>query len=234
MTHRRSGFTLLEVILAMLLATMLAVSMYGAMHVAFGARKTALTASDPIRDVSIAADLLRRDLESVPPPTGILAGPFQGQHQSGAAGSDNDTLTFYTIGADPGASLAQNAQQDNPMAEGIRKIDLGIRTDVQPPVLVRHITRNLLPSQDPNVEEEVLARDVRGLTLQYYDGQNWQTDWDSTVVGDVLPVAVAITIELNDPDHPAPQPSERKITRVVALPCARILDTAGTGTGGTP
>src|SRR5262245_60354212 len=93
---RQHGFTLLEVILAMLMASLLAVGMYQAMHVAFGARKTALSASDPIRAVAIAADLVRNDLQSVPPPTGILAGPFQGAHQSGPNGSDNDTLTFYT------------------------------------------------------------------------------------------------------------------------------------------
>jgi general secretion pathway protein J len=229
-SHR--GFTLLEVILAMLLASLLAVSMYGAMHVAFGARKTAMTASDPLRAVSIAADLVRHDLESVPPPTGILAGPFQGTHSAGPSGSDNDTLTFYSIASDPSASNPQNATQDNPLSDGIRKIELGVRTDMQPPALVRHVTRNLMPGQEAKVEEEVLARDVRGLSLRYFDGTNWQEDWDSTVVGDVLPVAVAITVELNDPDHPAPQPSARKTTRMIALSCARILDTAGTS-GGT-
>jgi general secretion pathway protein J len=228
----QSGFTLLEVILAMMLACLLSVAMYKSAFVAFNARKTAMTASDPIRAVSIAADLVRRDLESVPPPTGILAGPFQGTHSAGPNGSDNDTLTFFTIAADPSAALPQNAAQDNPLSDGIRKIELGLRSDVQPPTLVRHVTRNLMPGQDANVEEEILARDVRGLSIRYFDGTNWQEDWDSTVVGDVLPVAVAITVELNDPDHPAPQPSQRKTTRVIALPCAKILDTA-TGTGGT-
>ena len=228
--HRRSGVTLLEVILAMMLACLLSVAMYKNFFVAYNARKTAMTASDPIRAVSIAADLVRRDLESVPPPTGILAGPFQGTHQAGPNGSDNDTVTFYSIAADPSASLPQNAVNDNPLTDGIRKIELGVRTDLQPPALVRHVTRNLMSSQEAKVEEEILARDVRGLSLRYFDGTNWQEDWDSTVVGDVLPVAVAITVELNDPDHPAPMPSQRKTTRVIALPCARILDTA---TGGT-
>jgi type II secretion system protein J len=227
--NRRRGFTLLEVILAMLMASLLAVGMYQAMHVAFGARKTALTASDPVRAVAIAADLVRNDLQSVPPPTGILAGPFQGTHQSGPNGSDNDNLTFYTIAADPSASNPQNATQDNPLSEGIRKVELGIRSDAQPPALVRRVTRNLMPGQEAKVEEEILARDVRGLSLRYFDGSNWQTDWDSTTVGDVLPLSVAVTVELNDPDHPAPAPSMRKTTRMISLPCAKLSDAATAG-----
>src|SRR5438105_15902932 len=109
-----------------------------------------------------------------------------------AANGDNDTMQFCTIASDEPA-------EDTPMSEGVRKVELLIRTDMTPPTLVRRVTRNLLASTDPPVEEEIICRDVRSLSLRYFDGTAWQESWDSTTVGDVLPVPVGIPIEPNNP-----------------------------------
>jgi hypothetical protein len=45
----------------------------------------------------------------------------------------------------------------------------------------------------------------------------------------VLPLSVAVTVELNDPDHLAPAPSMRKTTRMISLPCAKLSDAATAG-----
>src|SRR4029079_18368418 len=97
----RRGFTLMEVLLAMLLVSMLAYSLYSAMHIAIVARRSAVNTVEPTRNVVIAADLMRQDLESVMPPTGIYSGQFLGTHQAGQAGGGNDLLLFYLKGADP-------------------------------------------------------------------------------------------------------------------------------------
>jgi hypothetical protein len=85
------------------------------------------------------------------------------------------------------------------MAEGIRKIQFLVRTDVQPPALVRRVIRNLKPTVEPVAEEEIICRDVRSFSVKYFDGLAWQESWDSTTLGDVLPMSVAITLEVNDP-----------------------------------
>src|SRR5205809_6234764 len=108
----------------MALVAIIASALYSAMHVAILAKRSATAAVEPTRAVVIAADLVRQDLESVLPPTGILAGAFQGTHTSGPAGGDNDSLVFYSIGEDS-ATIQREQQQEqqatqteDPLAEG--------------------------------------------------------------------------------------------------------------------
>src|SRR5206468_1087736 len=133
MTRRRRGFTLMEVVLAMLLVSMLAYALYSALHIAIVARRSVVSAVAPTRAVMIAADLMRQDLESVMPPTGIYSGQFLGTHTPGPGG-DADSLLFYCMGEDPAIiqreqqaqqqGTAQPLQQEDPLAEGFRKVEL--------------------------------------------------------------------------------------------------------------
>ena len=219
---RRGGFTLIEVVLAMAMVAMLATTMYTAMAVTQRARRSATASVERTRAVSIAMEMLRRDFESVPPPTGQLAGPFVGIRQQGGAagGGDADQMEFYSIGEDEPVVL------EYPLAEGIRKIQLFVQSDggTASPALVRRVTRNLLPSVEATVEDEILCRDVRSFAVRYYDGYAWQEYWDSTTMGDVLPMAVAITLETADPTAPTPEAALRRMTQVFPLSCGKPAD----------
>jgi hypothetical protein len=122
-----------------------------------------------------------------------------------------------------------NAAEDDPLAEGIRKVEYALRTDVTPPVLVRRVTRDLLSPVETQPEEEILARDVRSFSLRNYDGATWQEEWDSTTLGDVLPMAVMVTIELNDPQAQPGVASARRSERVVTISCGKMTDSATMG-----
>ncbi len=217
------GFSLLELLLAMAMAAMLALSLYTAMNIALRARTSAAASLEPTRAALIAVGLVQHDFESVPPPAGVdtLRGTFYGVH-GGAGVGNSDSIEFYTIGADPVAGDAADdgfgAQADAfPLAEGVRKIELYVSDDTASPALVRRVTRNLLPASEPQAEEEILCRNVRSFSLRYYDGIAWMEDWDSTTLDDTLPLAVSITIELGGPDAQSPG---KRVTRVVPLPCA--------------
>jgi type II secretion system protein J len=221
----RSGFTLLELTLAMAMTAMLALSLYAALHVALRAKRVAAANMDAPRSAAVAMNLLSQDFESVLPPTGVLAGAFTAIHQPGPTG-DADTIEFYSVGADRGTNT-------DPLSEGIRKIDLVLRTDVTPPVLVRQITRNLLATSQPPTDEEVLCRNVRSISLRYFDGTVWQTDWDSTSLGDVLPSAISLTVQIQPPPRPnQPDPQPITVTRVIPLACSKPADS--TTSGSTP
>src|SRR5262245_2601477 len=145
-----AGFTLLELILAMSLVAIVSLSLYASMRVTYRAKRSAEAAVQPVRGGAIAIDLVSQDLESVPPPTGILAGPFIGTFQAGGqAGTEFDVLDFYSVGED-----VPPAQRTQPMQEGIRRIELAVRADVDPPVLVRRVTRNLLSTTNDDTQEE--------------------------------------------------------------------------------
>lgn len=210
--RRDAGFSLLELILAMTLAAMLSLTLYGSLNTAFKARRRAEAAVQPARMGSILADLIGRDFDSALPPTGILAGPFVGVHQL-QAGAAADTVQFYSIGSDPD-------RLDQPLSEGIRRIELTVRTDISPPALVRRVTRNLLAPVEQQPQEQILCRPVRSFAVRYYDGYFWQQDWDSTQMNNTLPLAVELTVEVPTEDGADTQ----QIVRLIPLPCGTAVE----------
>lgn len=218
---RRRAFSLLELIVALGMVATLSLALYGAMRTALQARKNVFASTDANRAASLAADAVREDFESVPRPVGVYAQPFVAYHQPGAQG-DEDTVEFHAIGED-------QPMTDSPLAEGIRRIELLVRSDVSPPALVRRVTRNLAPSLEANVEEEILCRDVRSFSLRYFDGFTWQETWDSTTVDNALPLAVSIVVDVGDPQHPNDPPI--RASRIITLSCAKPVDTSTLGGG---
>jgi prepilin-type N-terminal cleavage/methylation domain-containing protein len=242
------GFTLLELILALAMVSVLTLTLYAALMVTVRAKERAYAAVAPVRTTLLAADIIRQDLESVLPCKQLLAGPFIGTSQGGA-----DVLDFYCLGSDVGwhaPPTDQQAQQqggnggmgqglglglapatDAPWSDGPRHVVLQLRTDLQPPSLVRSVTRNLLAPTAPTPEDEILCRNVKSFTLRYFDGSVWQDSWDSTTLGDILPVAVEMTLEtVMDDEKPGQPATTYKVTRVFPLACAQpATDTTGGG-----
>ena len=131
-------------------------------------------------------------------------------------------MLFRTIGYEA------TADANDPLAEGVREVEFYIATDTNPPALVRRVNRNVLAPTQQTGDVEVLCRNVRGFGVQYYDGQNWQTDWDSTQIGDVLPLAVRVTLTLSDPAGstlPNGQPVVRTISRTIPIATGKLQPT---------
>ena len=213
----RSAFTLLEIVIAMFIAAILLGTLYSGMYVANRARRSAAAAVDPARAASVAAEMMTQDLQGVLPPTGTLRGQFLGTRLPGPTGNA-DSVEFYCMGQDP-----VEPGGEAPLSEGIRKVVLVLRTDVTPPMLVRQVTRNLLAPTAPVPEEEVICRNVRSFTIQYFDGFSWLADWDSTMTDNVLPAAIAIRLEMENPAAARPDAPPLVISRVIPLACARPL-----------
>ena len=235
------GFTLLEIVIAMAMAAMLLATLYTGMFVAQRAKRSATAAVEPARAASIAAEMVVQDLHGVLPPTGIFRGQFLGERIPAERGNA-DALDFYCVGQDPGltdttasnGAAAIGAINQQPLAEGIRRVTLLLRTDVTPPVLVRRVTRNLLAPTQAISEEEVICRNVRSFSVQYFDGYSWLSNWDSTTTDNILPVAVSFRIEMEDTKAAAlgVEGKPQVITRLVPLACARPLEEPLLG--GTP
>ena len=226
---RTRGFTLFELLLSLALAATLAASLYASFNTTIRARRSALAAIEPMRNVSIAADLIGQDFDSATRASGTFSGMFIGMHQAGASG-DADGVQFHTAGTDQPIA-------DRPLTEGIRRVEYVVRNEVTPPVLVRLVTRNLLPSSTEAVtQEEIICRDVRSFSLRYYDGFSWMESWDSSQYDNIIPVAVSMTLDLNDPDNRVTMssdltPSMRRVTRVFPLSCTRKNDLLSQMTG---
>jgi prepilin-type N-terminal cleavage/methylation domain-containing protein len=223
------GFTLLELLVATAMMSILVLSLFETMRVAFRARDTALAAVGPARAGEAAMDVMRADLESALPPTGRLASTFIGA--TGTEVADTSGLVFSAVGnAAPGylegasgsggmgatggsgltiggnggnAGYADNS--DATLAGGTLRVAYAVRvTDAGTRVLVRQVQRNLLADVETGEadDESVVCRGVRTFQLRYFDGTQWLDTWDSSQTGNALPMAVEVTLELERPPTP--------------------------------
>ena len=208
----RRAFTLLEMLVAMALMSVIAGSLYAALRVGFRARDSAVAAVKPVRAAELAVELLRKDVESALPPTGILAGGFLGQDATDSAGRDADTLLLHSC-----AHVPAPAQR----ACDVRMVELALETPSNggAPALVRRVTTNLLAVETVEPAQEVLCRGVSEFNVRYFDGSDWAESWDSSARGDALPAAVEITLELERPETTRADAEGYRISRILLLHC---------------
>ncbi len=187
--RRSRAFTLIEMLVAMAMIAVLAGSLYASMRIAFGARRTAEAAVEPLAAVESVFEALGRDLSCAPPPRGILAGPCAGTDGSDdMSGLPSDTIDFFTRPAcSPGT------------APGIVRVSYGLTDAEGRRAVARRLTVNLLAPEEQQPEEEILCDNVLALNFRYFDGADWYDTWDSTAAGDSLPVAVEATVVLEVP-----------------------------------
>ena len=112
---------------------------------------------------------------------------------------------------------------DQPGGDGTRHVTLYLLQDADNS-LERDVTRNPL-SSTAAVDAEVLAKNVAGFGVSYFDGTNWADAWDSSSQNTALPVAAEVTVVIKaptkaDPDH------TYKASRIIPLSCGRTADQA--------
>lgn len=213
----RRGFTLIEVLLATALASVIALAVahvIGLMH----------TTQERVRDRAARRALvgalerkITADLRAVVPPGGIYAAGLIGENETGASSGealmDEDLLaqvTAQTSSSDDPAPImerdrltlsvlppARTFGVEAPAGEGslwsvLYFIDDDPATEERG--LVRQVAR--VRDQPEGVEPEPpqqVATEVVAMDLQFFDGQEWQETWDSGG-SDTLPTAIEITL----------------------------------------
>lgn len=224
---RRRGFTLLELILATSMVAMLTLALYTGFVTAFRAQTVAARQGDATRQAKIALDLLEQDLRSLlPPKDGGLAGPFVGAPDGEAI------LDCYPLGSDYGRT-------DSPLASGFRHVKVALLPDPDAKagkatsMIVRAVVRAVANTAEAEPESETIARNVSEFTVRYYDGSAWAESWDSAQQSNALPLAVELTVAVNDPT-PADAEHVYRLTRLVRLSCGLTPEQAAAVVAATP
>ena len=190
------GFTLLELLLALVITGVVAGVLYASLAVAFDAREAAREEVGAGAVGRTALEVVRGDLAGVLEPSGILAGAMLGTDGTGPEGYPADELAYTTnnrmmpTGDEPGelksVELRLVAPPDpRPGEEPARGYHM-----------VRDIQTNLLARNEPRRSRQVLAERVMGMDIRYYDGSAWLDAWDSAQQGDTRPTVVAIILQL--------------------------------------
>jgi type II secretion system protein J len=212
---RRRGFTLLELLVAMAMVAILAVSLFASIQITFRAQKRAEAAVEPARTAQLAMEMIGQDITNSFAPDGQLGGTFEGTTGTDDRGHEADDIDFY--------STADSPQHIDANGE-IKNIELTVITPVNSTdhVLVRRVTRNLLSlNTTATPDPEFICGHVDSFTVQYFDGTDWAPTWDSTAEDNTLPMAVQVTLNIDRADSAAPGGVQTtSYTRIFPVPCS--------------
>jgi type II secretion system protein J len=200
-----AAFTLIELLLAISIMTMVLAAMSSVLYIAFRLHSDVTDSIEQSLPVEKALAFIQRDLANIVCNNAsnniMLIGSFQTINLTnplpGQIGPD-----FYTTGGQPDGIT--------PWGD-VEKIDYLLATSTnrlfQGRDLVRAVTHNLLPVNGPTQPDarRVVLSGVANVQFTYYDGMAWDENWDSTQQTN-LPNAIKMQITM------APQGFGRSVT----------------------
>ena len=211
--NRARGFTLIEMLLAVSIFSILLVAIHSVFYTALRLRNTAVNSLEASLPLEQALNVIQHDLANVVTTTnGIFLGPLQTTTPTNTL-PDQIGPHFYTTGGElDGMVPWGNVEQIDYLLSTPTNGNRGPGRD-----LIRAVTRNLLPvTQVPQPDEKhAILSGVQNLTFLYYDGTAWQPSWDTTQQTN-LPTAIKVQI------HMAAQPG--MVARVQPLELVIPLD----------
>ena len=193
----RSGFTLLELLLATLISTILAGATYTLLAGTGKSRREARTRAEREGLVDRVLDQIGRDLAG-----SIASGKVYDPGFTGTDaiedGYDRDTIRFLTVAG------RSRLRSDRP-APDLREVSYEYRTGEEfdaeeetEPGLYRIEVKWLASAaldEEERYESWQVSDEVLGLGFRYYDGTAWQDSWDAES-NEGLPRAIEVTIRL--------------------------------------
>jgi len=196
------GFTLIEVLLAAALSSIVLLVLFGSLQHAVRTRDDATERTRHIVQRQRVAALIQEDLRGVWISGGTLARTFEGgtenphSHLSGYL-----CFTTTTGRLDPDNNAADVQQVEYYL----------IVSTSETSTLVRALTRDLLALTTEAEPEEEILQNIKSLRVTFFDGENWLEQW---LQNGALPEAVCFRIEQAAPNErtPAPVPIEVTVT----------------------
>ena len=192
--HHKSmrAFTLIEAMLAIGIMAIVLVAINGVFFSALHLRDRTSAAVDNALPAQQATAILRRDLQCAMAPGGMLAGDFKVGDVSEEYGSQPVAIEMYTA---TGALRANEPWADIQMVTYELKPS-AIRSPTGGNDLFRSVTRNLLCTTVPEIEDQFLMSGLQEIKFSCYDGTQWLDSWDTTNGNTNLPLAVRVRIQL--------------------------------------
>jgi prepilin-type N-terminal cleavage/methylation domain-containing protein len=231
---RRSGFTLVEVIAALVIGTILLAAVYSTLEIMLRSIRVGKEAVQSLQVIRGTAIRLQTDIRqnlsllmttpsiqaqlstTTTPPTSTPTtetAPEPAQFNFGVQG-DQYSLTLY--GSQAPRYSKMDAETPNSVYSDLRTITYTCQPGTG---LIRSETINILGGTGTPDVEEVLASEVQEMYFRYYDAinQTWTSEWDGTSNGP--PSAIEITLTVQMPDIPGVRPRAPVNHRlVIAIP----------------
>lgn len=191
-TSRNSGFTLLEVLIAVVLLGILSAALYGSYFGVMRARDRASSGMEARRELGATLDLLRREISAAPL---IVSGKTDKRlrfvvEDRDIFGAPASTLELTTVVPDSGQIRPES---------GIVVVTYRISEKNKKRGLTRQ-ERELF-SEDTTVSAYPQMEQITSFLVECYDGSKWVKSWDSAING-VLPKGVRVTVQVEEEGKP--------------------------------
>ena len=147
--YQSAGFTLIEVLVASVIVSLLLATLAQSLAVAFRARRAATDGLDTLRSARLALDMLARDLQTAQPPTGIFAHAFTTSATMNNPNGTSDGLTFFNL-ADPTRGVNGAGDMQQVTFALVAATELQLTPPAQPPMLNDQVTGNDIGPTLPN------------------------------------------------------------------------------------
>jgi general secretion pathway protein J len=195
-TWRNRGFTLLEVLVALVLLVILSGALYGTYFSLMRGRETAVEKMEKRRELAVTLDQLRRELSAAyfPPGSGLHAIKDQQGTQLHFVVEDRDyfgkpasTLDFSTIAPPRSGSLPESDQ--------VQIIYKPVEKDKK--LQLTRQARDRYVSADPRPYLQM--GELEGFLVECStDGTKWVRSWNAPALNSGLPLYVRVTLRLKE------------------------------------
>lgn len=185
--RNNSGFTLLEVLIAVVLLGILSVALYGSYFGVMRARDRASAGMESRRELGYTLDQIRREISSSLP---IAATNEQFKTRFVVEDRDNfgtpaSTLTLTAL-APPGHNRSES---------GIVLVTYKMVETDRKRILTRQ-ARDLF-SEEINVQAFPQMEQISSFLVECYDGSKWLKSWDTAING-ARPKGVRVTVQVEE------------------------------------
>lgn len=191
---KRDGFTLVELMLAILVLAIM-------MSLVYGVVVSTVQAAHRVEEITLGTEIgpsiltrLREDLEGA-----ILPGKdgeyFVGYDRKGPGGGDNDRVDLVS------AVMGYGAERDGEEAlfHGVNEIGYQLKSSPKDPgVSVLYRREDYFIDAEPLKGGRLteLYDRVRHFSLEFFDGETWRAEWNSKKEKNTLPKAVKVDLRI--------------------------------------
>ena len=222
MLSKRSGFTLVEVLVASTIGVFIAMVAVGALRAIIASSEMVDENINAAAEVRFAANMIARDLQNFYNDDDIDNTKFIGTLEALENNNYTSYLIFYTLGR-------TKARLDQPEGD-LYEVEYYLMQEGENSVLMRRLWPN--PTKDyeelePRGTLTVIAENIAAFEVQYFDGEEWFEEWPEEM--QVLPDLVSVSIVAMQPERINPV-SESIIVNLTRAEGADISILQGEGT----
>jgi type II secretion system protein J len=223
MLSKRTGFTLVEVLVASTIGVFIAMVAVGALRAIIASAEMVDRNINAAAEVRFAANTIARDLQNFYNDDDIENTKFIGTVEPLERDSYTSYLVFYTIGR-------TKARIDQPEGD-LYEVEYYLMQQGETMVLMRRLWPNPSKELEPGGILTIIAEDIAAFEVQYFDGEEWSDEWPEEM--QALPDLVVVSIAAKQSGRSNP-PVESIIVNLARSESAdvSILDSSGTITGG--